>query len=64
MKRGHNRRKYNWHEYAVGDARTFAGFDDTVTAPPYVAAMKYGARNGCRLRGRKVKGGVRVERIA
>lgn len=64
MKRGHNRRKYNWHEFVIGEARVFEGFGDTVTAPPYVAAMKYGARNGLVFRGRKVPSGVLVERVA
>ena len=40
------------------------GGDGTVTAPPYVAAMKYGSRTGRGFWGRKIRDGVAVERVA
>lgn len=49
---------------AIGEVESFPGWDDTVTAPPYVAAMKYGSRTGRRFRGRKISDGVAVERVA
>jgi hypothetical protein len=63
-RRGHNRRKYHWHLLAPGDSVMFDGYDECVGSPPYHAAMKYGARTGAKFSGRKVAGGILVERVA
>ena len=61
--RGESKRRRKMKK-AIGEVESFPGWDDTVTAPPYVAAMKYGSRTGRRFRGRKISDGVAVERVA
>lgn len=57
-------RKYPFDKLAQGFSIRFGGFDDLVTAPPYVAAMKYGSRTGRQFSGRKVEGGIEIRRLS
>lgn len=61
--RGWNSAKYGWDAMEPGNSMLFEGYNDTVTAKPYIAAMKYGSRNGKRFSGKKVPDGVVVTRV-